>query len=92
MINFWNKLPKDVKLSGSVDNFKVNLQDYKISNESKTISGNFWDVSHEVLSRIEGQGYLENKAMHNEYLKINPFAARKKFINLVFNRRACIQC
>ena len=82
VINYWNKLPKDVKLSGSVDNFKVNLQDYKISNESKTISGNFWDVSHEVLSRIEGQGYLENKAKHNEFLKINPFAARKKFINM----------
>ena len=35
-----------------------------------------------MLSRIEGQGYLENKAIHNEYLKINPFAARKKFINM----------
>ena len=60
----------------------LDLQEYKTSNEGKTISGNFWDVSHEVLCRIEGQEYLENKAMHNEYLKINPFAARKKFINL----------
>ena len=35
-----------------------------------------------MLCRIEGQEYLQNKAMHNEYLKINPFAARNKFINL----------
>ena len=35
-----------------------------------------------MMSRIEGRGYLENKASHNEYLKRNTFAARKKFINL----------
>ena len=32
-----------------------------------------------MMSKIEGRGYLENKASHNEYLKINP---KKKFINL----------
>ena len=31
----------------------------------------------EVLSRIEGPGFLENKASHNEHLKRNPFAARR---------------
>ena len=81
-MKFWNKLPKDVKLSGSVDTFKINLQGYKTNNENNTMNGNFWDVSHEVLTRIEGEGYLENKASHNEYLKLNLFAARKKFINI----------
>ena len=82
VINFWNKLPNDVKLSHSVNSFKVNLNEYKASNKSNGINGNFWDVSYDVLSRIEGPGYLENKASHHEYLKRNPFAARKKFINV----------
>ena len=48
MIKFWNKLPKDVKLSGSVDYFKVNLQEYKTSNKSRTMSG-----QNRVLCRVE---------------------------------------
>ena len=42
-------------------------------------SGNFWDISYEVLSRIEGSGYLENKASHNQYLK------RDQVINLYYS-------
>ena len=79
VINVWNKLPNNVKLSRSVNSFKVNLNEYKASNG---INGNFWDVSYDVVSRIEGRGYLENKASHNAYLKRTPFAARKKFLNL----------
>ena len=42
----------------------------------------FWDVSKEVLSRIEGDNYIDNKLKHNEYLWFNPRVAKKKFINL----------
>ena len=42
----------------------------------------FGMFQYDVFSRIEGRGYLENKAGHDEYLKRNPFAARKKFMNL----------
>ena len=34
------------------------------------------------LDRIEGNKYIEIKKVHNEYLKLNPFVAKKKFINL----------
>ena len=44
--------------------------------------GNYWEISDEVLNRIEAGSYLENKMRHNEYLKDNPLAAKKKFINL----------
>ena len=37
---------------------------------------------NEVLNRIESNNYIENKKVHNEYLKLNPFVARKKLINL----------
>ena len=40
--------------------------------------GNYWEISDEVLNRIEAGSYLENKMRHNEYLKDNPLAARKK--------------
>ena len=36
----------------------------------------------EVLKRIEGNDYIENKEKHNEYLKLHPFVAKKKFINI----------
>ena len=32
-------------------------------------SGNFWELSNEVLNRIESGNYLENKLKHNMYLK-----------------------
>ena len=39
-------------------------------------------LSNEVSDRIEGNSYIVNKKVHNEYLKLNPFVAKKKFINL----------
>ena len=45
-------------------------------------SGNYWEISDDVFNRIEGGSYLENKMRHNEFLKDNPFAAKRKFINL----------
>ena len=44
--------------------------------------GNYWERSDEVLNRIKAGSYLKSKMRHNEYLKDNPLAARKKFTNL----------
>ena len=81
----WNMLPFKVKSSNSVNDFKINLEDFKKSNIQNIgceISAYYWKVSETVLSKIEGKSYLENKARHNEYLSTNPFAARKLFINM----------
>ena len=48
----------------------------------KSEMGHFWELSDEVLKRIQGNNYILNKEIHNEYLKANPFVAKKKFINL----------
>ena len=88
VIPYWNKLPSDVKNSDSVATFKVMLEEFKKSTISKSnISSiskdsQFWEVSNEVLSKIEGSNYIENKAKHNEYLWFNPHVAKKRFINL----------
>ena len=42
----------------------------------------FWNVSNEVLVRIEGASYVSNKEKHNDYLWFHPYVAKKRFINL----------
>ena len=73
-----------MKRSESVLIFKIKLEEFKkskLADETATV-GQFWDVSNEVLSRIEGSNYAANKAKHNEYLWFNPHVAKKRFINL----------
>ena len=82
VIYIWNMLPLKVKLSDSVNSFKRNLQVFKMENIDKACVGHFWEISDEVLSRIEGPSYVANKDKHNAYLKLNPYLAKKKFINL----------
>ena len=80
----WNKLPIEVKTSSSLNVFKSNLEIFKCKTIAlgECCSGNFWEISDEVLNRIEGVNYLENKMRHNRFLKDNPFVAKKKFINI----------
>ena len=74
-----NKLPTDIKMAQSTDSFKFMLEGYKL----RHINGVCLN-SNEVLDRIEGNNYIENKKVHNEYLKLNPFVAKKKCINLYY--------
>ena len=83
VISIWNKLPIEVKIAESVNDFKIRLEKFKRKNYDLLIDcGNFWEISDIVLSKIEGPGYINNKTKHNEYLKKNPYAAKKLFINL----------
>ena len=79
---FWNKLPTEVKILSSLNVFKSNLELFKCKTKALGICGNFWEISDEVLYRIEGVNYLENKVKHITYLKDNPIVAKKKFINI----------
>ena len=43
----------------------------------------FWNVLNEVLGKIERTNHVINKEFkHNEYLKLNPRVAKKRYINL----------
>ena len=59
VMGYWNKLPVSVKLSKDVDNFKNNLENFKLSS-TETV-GHFWDLSRIVLEKIEVANYLKNK-------------------------------
>ena len=51
-ISYWNKLPRYVKGSESVNDFNINLEGFKRSC-SNIDTGNFWEVSDLVLGKIE---------------------------------------
>ena len=83
-VPYWNKLPSDVKNCSTVLSFKVRLEGFKKEMISKNSVNDFyfWNVSNEVLGKIEGPSYLSNKETHNEYLWFHPFVAKKRFVNL----------
>ena len=81
VISFWNKLPSFVRNSVSVNDFKINLEEFKKTN-NLVDTGNFWEVSNIVLAKIEGVNYIEKKKQQVQYLYKNPCVAKRKGINI----------
>ena len=79
-ISYWNKLPRYVKGSESLNDFKINLDGFKCSC-TDIDTGNFWEVSDLVLGIIGGNNYLEKKEKYVKYLTHHPSVARRKGIN-----------
>ena len=67
-----------------LNSFKNQLESYKLDCLSSAIEhpGNSWELSDAVLSCIEGTNYADNKSSHNEFLKKNPYVAKRKFIKM----------
>ena len=83
VIGYWNKLPSCVRTVSSVDSFKIALENFKNENMSVYVEyGHFWEISMEVLNRIEPEGYAERKLVHNKFLLENPDVAKRKGINI----------
>ena len=78
----WNKLPLEVKNSVTVLSFKIKLEGFKKEMISKSITNDcfFWNVSNEVLVRIEGASYVSKKEKHSDYFMFH--VAKKRFIHL----------
>ena len=68
---FFCKIGKKHKIYCFIEKFIVLLD-----------TGNFWEVSDLVLSKIEGNKYLENKEKHVKFLIQNPSVAKRKGINI----------
>ena len=83
VIDYWNKLPAYVKLSENVNTFKGNLCKYKKQYHNK--SGNFWEVSGEVLNRIETPSYVQGRESFTTFVKENKWYAKKMHINIHYN-------
>ena len=81
VINHWNSLPNNVKLSTSVDTFKINLEVYKQRSIKDNLDGNdgkFWEVSEHILNRIESPSYLAGRPAFSQCMEENPWSARRK--------------
>jgi hypothetical protein len=52
VIHYWNKLPLNVKNSTSVNNFKNNLDKFRIHGKTQNLQGHFWELSDEIFNRI----------------------------------------
>ena len=79
-------MPKNVKMSESVNCFKANLENYKVrslANVFHNSTGHFCDVSGHIMDRIENPSYLAGRpaAAFREYLISNPWIAKRKKIN-----------
>ena len=50
-------------MAQSIDSFKFMLEGYKLGHLNGNVidTGNVWELSNEVLDRIEGNNYIENK-------------------------------
>ena len=84
ILKYWNILPKNVKMSESVNCFKANLENYKVrslANVFHNSTGHFWDVSGHIMDRIENPSYLAGRPAFREYLISNPWIAKRKKIN-----------
>ena len=80
VIKYWNKLPTTVQLSGSVDSFKVGLENFK--RRAEYVEGNYWEISQEVLAKIDTPQAINGRSDFNKYLKENPWYARYRGINI----------
>ena len=52
VIYFRNKLPNQIKNSNSIQNFKINLDDFRKNSKKKNLREHFWELSDELLNRI----------------------------------------
>ena len=71
-------------MAPNINSFKNRLESYKLYyiSSANEHPGNFWELSDAVLSLIEGANYADNKSSHNEFLKRNPYVAKRRFINM----------
>jgi hypothetical protein len=76
VIFYWNKLPSFIKNAETVNQFKNRLDTFRKNNLNQP--GQFWELSSEILSRI-------NETNRNEYVNFmtnNPIIARIKNISI----------
>ena len=79
VIEYWNKLPHDVKDSSSVVEFKSRLEAFKISSKaSGNPIANYWTLSDTLLDKINDY----SRESHIAFLVENPEIAKYKKTNL----------
>lgn len=76
-INYWNKLPDNIKDAEHVDSFKVRLETHRIKN-IHTEDGNYWNLSNVIFQKIE----KGERQTYVNFMLNNPGVASRKRINI----------
>ena len=80
VIPFWNKIPDSVKSVDTVDAFKAALEAFKQKHLNERDTGNFWDLSEELLDRMSSSD--EQRDQYVEYMMDNPDVAKRRGITI----------
>ena len=75
VIQYWNKLPNDIKSCKTVDSFKNKLQRFKENNFCA--SGQYWNLSTEIFQRIDNV----DRSQYVTFMENNPQVARCRHVN-----------
>lgn len=76
IINYWNKLPDELKEVETVTSYKVKLQQFKVMN-LETLSGQFWELSEVIFTKME----TSNRDSYVDYMVQNKSVANRRFIS-----------
>ena len=77
-VNYWKRIPSIVKEALTTANFKTRLENYKQMNYDTP--GNFWELSAEVLLRIQDQ----DRESYVSFMKDNPDVAARRGVSVTF--------
>ncbi len=75
VVNYWNKLPAEVRGAETVLQFKHHLENFK-KNYRSLCPGNYWELSEEVFSRIND----DRRQEYVSYLVDNPDVMKRRNI------------
>ena len=76
VVNYWNRLPVELKLVKTVVDFKIGLEAYKKDNISK--QGNYWDLSDEIFSQINDSN---RESLNVVFMQENKYIAKRRGLN-----------
>ena len=75
VIQYWNKLPNDIKSAKTVESFKNKLQNFKQKNFYTY--GQYWNLSTEIFQRIDNV----DRNQYVTFMENNPQVARYRRVN-----------
>ena len=79
IVNYWNKIPDEVKDAETTESFKQRLEVFK-TNSKTANQGQYWELSELLLSKIELT--QKNRENYVTFMIENPHVAKRKFINI----------
>jgi hypothetical protein len=76
--DYWNKIPDIIKDAPSVNSFKSRLEHYKKEKKSEEALGHYWEVSDQLMSRINNT----DRETYVTFMREHPAISKRKNTNI----------